>query len=126
MTDLPKPVRKYFTTRQVKSKLAEQAGLCAGCFCDLDAIGFERDHIIRVDAGGDNSDKNLQLLCVPCHKIKTVVDNREAKKGARVRGEKGQRARREKRGGSSIPARPDAWPQGWKLQGRGFEKRVKP
>ena len=126
MPDLPKPIRKYFSPKQVTRKYAAQAGRCANekCGCDLTVSGYERDHIVRVDAGGDNSDGNLQLLCGPCHKLKSVEDNREAKKGARVRGEKGQRARREKRGGS-IPSRPDAWPQGRKLQSRGFEKKVR-
>ena len=102
---LPKPERrKGFKARDVDNRFAAQAGRCAACRCDLNLSGYERDHIQRHDALGETSFENLQLLCPPCHSDKTRVDNREAKKGARIRGERGQRARRERRGHGSIKA----------------------
>lgn len=104
---LPKPEkRRAFRPGDVLKKYVEQRGMCAKCGCDLVRSGYERDHIQRHDALGKTSFDNLQLLCPPCHADKTRDDNREAKKGARIRGERGQRARREKRGGSSIKAPP--------------------
>ena len=36
--------------------------------------GFELDHKLPVHKGGDSSDKNLQILCIECHKAKTAED----------------------------------------------------
>ena len=88
MPDLPQPEkRRGFKPRDVDNRFAEQAGRCSACQCDLNLSGFERDHIQRHDALGETSFENLQLLCPPCHAIKTKADNREAKKGRRIRGE---------------------------------------
>jgi 5-methylcytosine-specific restriction endonuclease McrA len=78
---------------------------CAKCREKVALGNYQIDHIQRLDALGKHELDNWQLLCVPCHKPKTKVDNAEAKKGARIRGERGsQRARRERRGESSIKA----------------------
>jgi hypothetical protein len=37
--------------------------------------GNEVDHVIELDAGGDNSIENLQVLCSACHKVKTAKYN---------------------------------------------------
>nr|WP_281362426.1 HNH endonuclease [Pararobbsia alpina] len=34
----------------------------------------EVDHITALENGGSNDDSNLQLLCIPCHKLKTAKD----------------------------------------------------
>lgn len=36
--------------------------------------GFELDHIVALTNGGTNEDGNLQVLCFPCHEIKTAAD----------------------------------------------------
>jgi 5-methylcytosine-specific restriction endonuclease McrA len=113
---LPKPEkRRSFTARQRNMVANRQQWLCNVCKCDLWKIAFEIDHIQRRDALGKHEPDNWQALCVPCHAEKTRTDNWEAKKGARIRGEKGQRARRAKRGGSSIKSAS-------KLQSRGFDR----
>jgi 5-methylcytosine-specific restriction endonuclease McrA len=33
------------------------------------------DHVIELDAGGEDSIENLQPLCNPCHKVKTSAYN---------------------------------------------------
>ena len=102
---LPKPERrKGFTARDVAAVFIKYEARCARCREKVSLGNYQIDHIQRLDALGKHELENWQLLCVPCHKPKTKVDNAEAKKGARVRGERGQRARREKRGGSSIKA----------------------
>ena len=116
---LPKPEkRRSFTARQRNEVANRQDWLCNICKCDLWGIRFDVDHVQRLDALGKHEPSNWQALCVPCHAEKTRTDNREAKKGARVRGEKGQRARRERRGGSMIKSAS-------KIQSRGFQKNVR-
>lgn len=104
---LPKPEkRKGFTARDVAAVFIKFEARCARCREKVSLGNYQIDHIQRLDALGKHELENWQLLCVPCHKPKTKVDNAEAKKGARIRGEKGQRARRERRGESSIKAPP--------------------
>lgn len=119
MADLPKPERRRsFTARQRKAVAERQAYGCANCGCSLVTNRFQIDHIQRLDALGKHEPDNWQALCVPCHAEKTRTDNCEAKKGARVRGEKGQRARRERRGGSMIKT-------AGKIKSRGFSTTLR-
>jgi len=116
---LPKPIkRRSFTARQRAMVAEAQAYGCANCGCSLTINAFQIDHIQRLDALGKHEPSNWQALCVPCHAEKTRVDNREAKKGARLRLEKGQQARRAANG-PQIKSRPTKWPKR-KLQSRGF------
>lgn len=96
---LPKPEkRKAFTARDVAAVFIKCEARCAKCREKVSLGNYAIDHIQRLDALGAHELSNWQLLCSDCHGEKTRVDNREAKKGARVRGEKGQRARRAKNG----------------------------
>lgn len=119
MTDLPKlptpEKRRGFTPRQVAAVFIKCDGRCQHCQEKVKLDGYQIDHIHRRDALGEHTLENWQLLCKPCHAEKTRVDNYEAKKGARIRGEKGQRARRAKHG-SKLKSNV-------KLQSRGFSKR---
>ena len=50
-------------------------GKCA--ICTLSIVGRLRpayDHIVALVNGGEHREANLQLLCVPCHAIKTKSD----------------------------------------------------
>jgi 5-methylcytosine-specific restriction endonuclease McrA len=50
-------------------------GRCA--VCTLPIVGRLRpayDHIIALINGGQHREANLQLLCVPCHALKTRAD----------------------------------------------------
>ena len=33
--------------------------------------GFEVDHILEISVGGNNDEKNIQILCLDCHRVKT-------------------------------------------------------
>jgi len=108
--ELPKPEkRRGFTPRQVAAVFIRYDGRCAKCAWKVAPGGYHIDHITPLAALGKHELENWQLLCVECHKPKTKVDNAEAKKGARIRGEKGQRARRERNGAQ--------------ITSRGFQKR---
>ena len=56
--------------------------------CTLEIRGKLRpayDHCIAIINGGENSERNLQLLCVPCHEKKTGRDVAEKSITARKR-----------------------------------------
>lgn len=61
---------------RVKVRTFERyGGHCA--ICTLAVVGKLRptyDHIIALINGGEHRESNLQLLCVPCHAIKTKAD----------------------------------------------------
>lgn len=46
----------------------EQAGQCARCHKSIVDVTSQVHHIKPVAMGGDNSRKNLEALCKPCHK----------------------------------------------------------
>ena len=105
----------------VKQAVRERANyICEYPGCDNSAV--EVDHIVPEGLGGLSTYDNAQLLCTACHARKTKLDSKmmiEAdKKGGRI----GQHARRKKRGGSSIPAKKNAWPPkgSRKIKSRGF------
>lgn len=91
-----------------------QAGKCScGCghkFNDGDRIDLE--HTIPLEAGGEDIETNWTLMLHACHKEKTKKDAGTIAKTKRQAGEKGQYARRKKRGHGTIKS-------------RGFDKRIK-
>lgn len=72
---------------RVKVRVFEKAGgKCATC--TLAIVGKLRpayDHIQALINGGKHTESNLQLLCVPCHKVKTRADVAEKAVLARKR-----------------------------------------
>jgi hypothetical protein len=51
-----------------------QKGKCATCRTDLSAKPRHLDHIIPLAAGGENVDRNIQLLCQTCNLSKGAKD----------------------------------------------------
>lgn len=43
------------------------------------------DHCVALVNGGEHRERNLQLLCVPCHAVKTKADVGQKKKDNRVK-----------------------------------------
>ena len=67
-----------------RESLRAQAFRLYGKTCNYcGEIGNEVDHVIELDAGGDNTIENLQVLCSPCHKAKTAKYNSRRLKGTR-------------------------------------------
>ena len=100
LSELPQPEKRRSFTPKLRAWIAlEQGYKCAHCECSLITRPFQIDHIQRLDALGKHEPDNWQALCVPCHAIKTKVDNREAKKGRRIRGDNKPRAKK------AIPSR---------------------
>lgn len=49
-------------------------------FCGVyipNGVGRQIDHIVALCNGGENRESNLQILCTPCHKLKTRLDVRD-------------------------------------------------
>lgn len=59
-----------YSKDDVLKMFVDQEKKCAECGCDLDAAGYNIDHIIPLTRGGSNWPDNLQLLCPPCNKSK--------------------------------------------------------
>lgn len=62
-------------------KWIEAEGCCAHCgnlteYADprTNPRGFHLDHIVAVINGGEDTDEQTQVLCPPCHDIKTAKD----------------------------------------------------
>ena len=72
---------------RVKVRVFDRAGgKCAEC--TLPIVGKLRpayDHIQALINGGKHAESNLQLLCVPCHAVKTKADVAEKSITARKR-----------------------------------------
>lgn len=106
------PARRSLRAWETAQLMQQQAGFCAGCGTKLYAGFFDADHIIPLACGGTNDLTNFQLLCKVCHNAKSRgEDIPTAAKIRRLKGETGQRARRERNGS--------------KLKNRGFDKSLR-
>lgn len=56
---------------------------CQMCFRPTDERGFDLDHHIPLEIGGDDTDDNLRPLCRPCHRLKTKGDASDIAKAKR-------------------------------------------
>lgn len=72
---------------RVKVRVFERAGgACKECTLPIRGKLLPAyDHIQALINGGGNRESNLQLLCVPCHKVKTRADVAEKSVMARKR-----------------------------------------
>lgn len=101
--------RGKLSPKQRLQLFLRQDGKCAGCGIKLRAC-WEADHIIELWEGGTNALDNWQAFGANkdcrCHAKKSAEATKRRAKMFRLRGIKGQRARRERRGESSIKAPP--------------------
>lgn len=68
---------------------------------------IEWDHVQPLALGGTNDKANMMPMHSDCHAQKTKADMTCIAKAKRQAGETGQRARRERKGRSSIPTKED-------------------
>jgi 5-methylcytosine-specific restriction protein A len=47
---------------------------CAKCPCRVLPSAADVDHVVPLALGGEDIDSNVQILCRPCHKLKTRSD----------------------------------------------------
>ena len=98
-------VRGKLSQKERAKLFLRQDGKCAGCGIKL-RNSWEADHIIELWEGGTNAPDNWQAFGANkdcgCHAKKTAEATKRRAKMFRLRGVKGQRARRERRGEGSI------------------------
>lgn len=120
--------RKPLSRPQVIQLVLDQEGRCGcGCGVKLDPMGegVIDEHVRPLGQLGDNELSNRALYRKPCAKAKTAGargDNARTAKAKRQGGEKGQWARRQKRGEGTIKNRKTTWPKR-ELRGRPFQRR---
>lgn len=51
----------------------------------FDEAGYEIDHVVEFSETQDDKISNLQALCIPCHRVKTIRFNREKKSKAKTK-----------------------------------------
>lgn len=98
--------RLYLTRREYNALLDAQGGKCCvkGCRAKTDLIA-EHSTPNALKPG-----KPDQLMCAPCHKVKTLKDVKAIAKVKRLNGQTMSQYERRRKFGS-------------RLRGRGFEKR---
>ena len=100
--------RNEFPKKVRRDAFVRAAGHCegAGCGCKLTTGKFAYDHRIPDWMGGEPILSNCQVLCAPCHKVKTAQDAADRAKT--------QRREDAHRGIHDVPRQ--------RLQARGFDK----
>ena len=63
----------YATKHQKRTLLVLQDFKCTLCNQEIEGR-FECDHIVPLSLGGDSSISNFQVLCLQCHRKKTLTD----------------------------------------------------
>ena len=95
-TVLPEP-RQRLTRVEFAQLMLEQGGRCRSCGDKLKPDQIIDEHLNPLDSCGSNDLENRALFCTGCAREKTVDDNAASIHGRRVRGEIGQKRRRELR-----------------------------
>jgi 5-methylcytosine-specific restriction endonuclease McrA len=74
-------------SKGVRAKAAERSkGLCETCGVRLPVGGYHFDHDVPDGLGGEPTLENCRVLCLPCHKAKTIKhDNPRMQKADRQR-----------------------------------------
>src|SRR6185295_13679082 len=93
---LPEP-RLRLTRVEFAGLILAQKGRCPACGGKLRADEIIDEHIVPLDLGGSNDLTNRALFCLGCAREKTIDDVAASIHGRRVRGEIGQKRRRELR-----------------------------
>lgn len=64
-------MRREFSKQVKRDAFMRANGCCEGCGARLTVAKFAYDHRIPDGLGGEPTFENCQVLCLPCHKIKT-------------------------------------------------------
>jgi 5-methylcytosine-specific restriction protein A len=65
--------RPTFSTSFRLNLFLKRKGMCTACRRKIEAgKAWDIDHILPLALGGTNEPNNLQILCRPCHRAKTI------------------------------------------------------
>lgn len=67
-------IRGYKLTVIRERIIVRDGAACVKCGCGLN---LEIDHIVPLSIGGSEADINRQVLCVGCHKLKSLNEEKE-------------------------------------------------
>ena len=120
------PYRRKISRSRRKVILERHGNKCY--ICEAADVPLQLDHQVPLFLGGKDEDFNLRPLCEPCHKRKTIGENKIRGKINRLSGKTKKRTARMKskqvlQSNKTWPKGPSRWPKGRKIQSRGFEKR---
>lgn len=76
---LTSPVQSLAPTERIRGSVRQQRNyrlladepMCRVC---KKRAAMEIDHIVPLECGGDESESNLQPICIPCHTDKTASE----------------------------------------------------
>lgn len=94
--------RAYLTKREWSALLEQQNGKCCVAGCESEGP-FHGEHSSPAALTGGKPD---QLMCIPCHRVKTKRDVREIARAKRLSGETLSQYERRRRFGSTMQSRP--------------------
>ena len=73
--------------QEARERIRHMRPLCPACEArGRITAGRELDHRLPLFMGGTNDDSNLDLLCVPCHRAKTLRERGLEQRGNDVNG----------------------------------------
>lgn len=77
-------VTKRITGRKLQAMrqaLFRRDPLCVHCFkAGIVELATQRDHIVALEEGGQDTDDNTQGLCAPCHEAKSLAERLRARR----------------------------------------------
>ncbi|CAM9709281.1 unnamed protein product [Ectocarpus sp. 6 AP-2014] len=87
LKNLVPTVRKHLNTNDKQKILHRQRRMCNGCGGHIElypVANCDADHILPVMRGGKTTVENMQLLCVTCHRRKTLHESKNSVKMVHV------------------------------------------
>lgn len=78
-------IRRHISTTERERIWERFKRTCQMCFQPTDGRGFDLDHHIPLEIGGDDTEANLRPLCRPCHRLKTAGDMTDIARAKRRR-----------------------------------------
>lgn len=77
------------TTANLRERILDSGGMCEWCGISLVLQPFEMDHILSLQAGGDNTPANIAIACPTCNRRKSA--KHPARWAAEIYAETGRR-----------------------------------
>ena len=82
-TSMESSPRERIDSETIAKLMEDQESTCIMCHSEVSIdprySNADVDHIIPLHIGGNNSIKNLQILCVPCHRRKSALERRKVR-----------------------------------------------